>query len=285
MSEDKIVDENIEEGALLEADEVAEIEETGEEEGNENIDGDDTVNADIDTESETGEEEDKKKAPEWVREVRAANRTLTRRVKELEAQLAPAPAEVAAPKLGAKPKLADLDYDDEKYELALDKWHEDKKAVDKYQEESTRKKEAEQGDWNKTLSTYNAARASRIAESTDFEDAEDVVVSTLSIEQQGIILHAADNAVEIVAALGKNPEQVAKLAKITDPIKFSFAVARWSREIMKKNTIPPEKTVVTSGRVPIRSSEAQLEKLRAEAEKTGDYTKVRAYKAKIKKSN
>jgi len=84
----------------------------------------------------------------------------------------------------------------------------------------------------------------------------------------------------LVYALGKNPTKAAALGAIKDPVEFAFAVARLEAQLKvseKKPATPPETRVTGNGRVS-GAVDATLERLRAEAERTGDYTKVSAYK-------
>ena len=82
--------------------------------------------------------------------------------------------------------------------------------------------------------------------------------------------------------LFKSSPHLEKLAEITDPIKFSFAVAAFEKdikmELKQKKPTKPETRVKGSGSA--KTGDSILEKLRREAEKTNDYTKVNAYKRK-----
>jgi hypothetical protein len=118
----------------------------------------------------------------------------------------------------------------------------------------------------------------------DFDDAEDTVKDILNVTQQGIIVKGAENPEFVVYALGKNPKKAQELAQIDDPIDFAFAISKLESKLKiatKKSAPPPEKTVKGTGRVS-GSVDSTLERLRAEAEKTGDYSKVMKYKRQLK---
>jgi hypothetical protein len=84
----------------------------------------------------------------------------------------------------------------------------------------------------------------------------------------------------LIYAIGKSTKRAKELAAITDPVKFAFAVAKLETQLKvtnRKAASPPEKTVQGTGRVS-GTVDSTLDRLRAEAEKTGNYSKVMAYK-------
>jgi hypothetical protein len=229
-------------------------------------------------------EEDDTKAPEWVRELRKQNRETQRRNRELEEQLkAVSGASIKATELGAKPKLEDFDYDAEKFGTELEAWHERKRVADDAARKKQQDEDAAKAAWQAKLDGHNAAKAKLKVK--DYEDAEALVQSAFNVTQQGIILQGSENSALLVYALGKNPKKVKELASINDPIKFAFAVAKLETQVKAtpRKAPPPEGRL--SGSAPLSGTvDSQLEKLRADAEKTGDYTKVTAYKASKRKA-
>lgn len=220
------------------------------------------------------EEADDAKAPEWVRDLRKSNREKDRRIKELEAKVGGEPKEA---KLGPKPTRESCDYDDEEYDRQLEKWYEDKRAVDAAEQAREDAQKAQEQAWTGKLTKYGEAK--KTLGVRDYDDAETLVVDTLSITQQGIIVQGAENPALVTYALGKNPSRAKELAAISDPIEFAFAVAKLEAQlkVTDRKAPPPEKT--TRGSTGAGTgSDATLDKLRAEAGKTGDYSKVVAYK-------
>ena len=240
-------------------------------------DGDDEVVVSIGEEAPPPEETTR--APEWVRELRKADREKARRIKELEAKLNAAAATETKPvALGAKPKLEDHDYDTEKFEAALADWYERKRVADQQIEQQRQAEKAQQDAWQARLEGYGKARAE--LKVRDFEDAEAVAQEVLDVTQQGIVVQGADNPALVIYALGKNPKKAKEIAGIKDPVKFAFAVAKLEKELKvtnRKAAPPPERTIQGTGRVS-GAVDSTLERLRAEAEKTGNYTKVLQYK-------
>lgn len=219
-------------------------------------------------------------APEWVRELRKTNRELQRQNRELQSKLQTTTITETKPvTLGPKPKLEDHDYDADQFETALANWFERKRQAD----EANAKQEAEvmtqQKAWQAKLDGYGKAKAELRVK--DFEDAEAVAQELFNVTQQGVMLQGADNPALVVYALGKNPKKAQELAAIKDPVKFAFAVAKLEKDLKvtnRKAAPPPERVVSGTGRVS-GAVDSTLERLREEAARTGNMTKVIQYKA------
>ena len=70
------------------------------------------------------------------------------------------------------------------------------------------------------------------------------------------------------------------MSEITDPVKFAFAVAKLEKDLKvtnRKSAPPPERVVSGTGRSS-GSVDSTLERLREEASRTGNVTKVIQYK-------
>jgi len=239
--------------------------------------GEDDVVVSIGEESPPQEEE--ARAPEWVRELRKANREKERKIRELEAKLNAAPTETKPVALGKKPTLEDCDYDSEEYETKLAAWYEDKRQHDAAEADAQAQRDAEAKAWQDKLDSYAKARAS--LKVRDYEDAEAVALETFNVTQQGIVLQGSDNPALIIYALGKNTSKAKELASITDPVKFAFAVAKLETQLKvtnRKAAASPERTINSGGGRISGSVDSTLERLREEALKTGDLSKVMAYK-------
>jgi hypothetical protein len=216
-----------------------------------------------------GDEEPEEKpdaAPAWVKELRKQNRDLKAKVKELET--------VAAPKrdvLGPKPKQEDFDYDGEKYDAALLAWAAQKADAERAE------REAKQA-WESRVKTYSEQKQALRVQ--DFDDAEETVREFLNVTQQGIILQAADDPAKLVYALGRNPTKAKELAGESDPVRFAAKVARMEMQLKvttRKPAVAPETKPAGSGATPV-AHQTRLDKLRAEAERTGEWTQYFAAK-------
>ena len=281
-------DENQDDETVVIEDEGQDTEQTTDEYQSEG-DQDESQNAeDSDGESDEvivsiGEEapppEEQTHAPEWVRELRKTNRELQRQNRELQNKLqTTAQTETKPVVLGPKPKLEDHDYDAEKFEEALAGWFERKRKADEMQAAQEAEVMNQQKAWKAKLDGYGRAKAELRVK--DFEDAEAVAQELFNVTQQGVVLQGADNPALVIYALGKNPKKAKELSEIKDPVKFAFAVAKLEKELKvtnRKAAPPPERVVSGTGRVS-GAVDSTLERLREEAARTGNMTKVLQYK-------
>jgi desulfoferrodoxin (superoxide reductase-like protein) len=223
--------------------------------------------------------EEQTHAPEWVRELRKTNRELQRQNRELQGKLqSTAQTETKPVVLSKKPSLEDHDYDSEKYELALSNWFDQKRQVEDINAKQETEVMNQQKAWQSKLDGYGKAKAELRVK--DYEDAEAVAQELFSITQQGVVLQGADNPALVIYALGKNPKKAKELSDIKDPVKFAFAVAKLEKELKvtnRKAAPPPERIVSGTGRVS-GAVDSTLERLREDAARTGNMTKVIQYK-------
>ena len=230
-------------------------------------------------------EEEEVRAPQWVKDLRKKNKEDQRRIRELEEKLA-AKEQPETPRLGKKPTLEDHDFDTDSYESALAEWYDQKREVEKQERAIQEQQEAQQKAWQRRLDAYSESKSELSKKVADFEDAELSVSEVLDVTQQGIIVHGASDATKLIYALGKNPRRLKELSEIKDPVQFAFAAARLEADIkMKPKKAPPAPEKKVTGAAPKGSSmDAQLERLREKAAKTGDFSEVHAYKRKMKAS-
>ena len=136
--------------------------------------------------------------------------------------------------------------------------------------------------WQSKLEAYGTAKQS--LKVRDYDDAEATVQEALNTVQQGVLLQGADNPAMVVYALGKNPAKAKELAAISDPVKFAFAVAKLEAQlkVAPKRTPPPPESAVRSTAGISGAVDSNLDRLRAEAERTGDYSKVIRYRQQLK---
>lgn len=224
-------------------------------------------------------QEEEARAPEWVRELRKQNREKDKKIRELEAKLNTNVTESKPVTVGPKPTLESCDFDSEVFEKKLEEWHEQKRAADAEQANQEQAKKAELEAWQKKLEGYEKEKASLRVR--DFEDAESVALENFSVTQQGIVIQGSENPALLIYALGKNAKKAKELSSITDPVKFAFAVAKLETQLKvtnRKAAAAPERTITGNGGRISGAVDSTLERLREEALKTGDLSKVMAYK-------
>lgn len=242
--------------------------------------GDDSVVVTFGEDPPPAAEDEQASAPEWVKELRKTNREDKRRIRELEEQLkAKTVTETNPVQVGDEPTLEDpdIDYDPDKFKAAYKQWHERKRQAEEQNAKAQAEVNAQQQAWEAKLNKYNEGKAKLKVD--DFEDAEEFVRGTLSTVQQGIIIKGSKNPEVLIYALGRNHAKAKELAAITDPVEYAFAVAQLETKlkVTPRKAPPPERTVSGSGRGS-GAVDSTLERLRAEAEKSGDMSKVLAYK-------
>lgn len=223
-------------------------------------------------------EEEEKAAPEWVRELRKNHRELVRENRELKEKLTTTKTEPNPVVLGAKPKLEDFDYDADKFEQELTKWHDQKRAVEAQKAKAAEEDQKLQQDWQAKLDAYGTAKAALKVK--DYDEAEATAQELFNVVQQGIVVKGAENPALVIYALGKNPKKAKELSAITDPVKFAFAIAKLETQLKVTNrkAVPPPEKIPTGSGQSMSGTDSHLERLRADAAKTGDYTKVTQYK-------
>lgn len=218
-----------------------------------------------------------------IRQLREERRRLERENRELQEKLRAKEAPPPEFPLGAKPKLEDHDYDADKFELALQDWFEKKRQADEKAAKAQAEARAKEEAWQARLAEYGQAKAK--LKVPDYEDAEERVQALFNVTQQGVMIAGAENPALLVYALGKYPAKAKELAAITDPVKFAFAVAKLETQMKtttKARPAPPAPETPMRSTAPSRSaSNATLERLEAEAERTGDRTKVAAYRRQL----
>lgn len=271
-------------GANEDQQEQEEDQEEQEEESEEGTD--DEVSLVIDGEKIEEQEEsddDGKPAPTWVKDLRKANREDKKRIRELEELVRKQqPPKQAAPVLGKKPAMddPDIDWDADKFEERLEAWHETKRKIEQHDRDQQQAEQQQKTEWEGRQSAYATGKTA--LKFKDVADAEEAACAMLDVTQQGIILQGSQNSALLIYALGKNPKKAVEMAAIKDPIKFAWAVAQLETKLKtesKKPNKPPAPETTVRGQARITgTADSTLEKLRDEAQRTGNTDKLMAYK-------
>lgn len=288
---DQIKDAEIVEDEDVAVDEAGEEEQPSGEIESDDVSEDDKADdqkedeGDIEDESDTlvveiAGEDDPEETP-VIRTLRQKARDAAKKVKELERKLEEKTATEQAAELGPKPKLEEFDYDEDKFAEALTEWTARKSESDAVKAKEAEAQKQAEAEWNDRIAVYNERKQKLGAH--DFDEAEDVVKTGLSVTQQSIIVDAAMSPEVVVYAVGKNPDVLERLSKISSPIRFAAEIARLETKMkvsgMKSKPAPESRPKDTKAPT---TGKAQLEKLRAKAERSGDFTAYYAAKRKTK---
>lgn len=225
-------------------------------------------------------EEEEHRAPTWVRDLRKSNREKDRRIRELEAKVAQAAPAAQAVVIGEKPTMEGCDFDAEKFESELEAWHTRKREAEAQKREREQAEEQQRAQWQTRIDAVKTAADGLKVK--DYDDASQAFEDTFSAVQQGIVIGGPDDpkgSALLRYALGKNPKKARELAAIKDPVKFAFAVAKLETQlkVTPRRTAPPPDTPLRSSVAGAAAVDSQLARLQAEADRTGDRSKVAKY--------
>ena len=246
-------------------------------------------------EDEELDEEEIAKAPKWAKNLRKQtaiqskkNKEQNEKIKELQAIIDSKNVPVVdetAPVLGKRPNVDDHEYDADAFNVALDKWIEQKQKVDTYNQKVKFAEEKAKEEQKVKLNRYDELKSklrSDLLSEEDIVEYEKKAMSILSPAQQQMILDECNNPALVIANLGKHPSELRNLAGKT-PIKFVIGMVKFEeksvvkRERKRKAPDPESIPKSTSTSTGISAEEKRLEK---EAIRTGDRTKLIEFRRK-----
>lgn len=209
-----------------------------------------------------------------IRELRKANRELQKRVAEQERKSAPQPIEI-----GDKPSLASCEYDEERFETELDAWNDRKAKRAEQDRRAAEKREADGREWAGRMEAYEAdKRTIRIA---DYATAEEEVFASLPQETQAL-LFMTEKPAALIYALAKNPARLAELSKL-NLARAAMTIGKLEGKLHMGTRKPPNPDRPVRGNAAPVNADKELARLEKEAERTGDRTALRQYRAKLNK--
>lgn len=239
-----------------------------------------------DDEAQESEGEDDEDASSVIRNMRKREREKDRKLRQAERELeqlrkAQQPQQ-QVPELPPKPTLESCGWDEFEFEQKLIDWQKQASQVEQAKAKAQEQQQALVREAEAKRTAYQ--EGAKKLKVKDFADAEEEVVSIFDQTRQGILLEASDNPALLVYALGKNPAQLERLSKITNLAKFAAELGKLEKDLkVSKPTKPaPADTNLRSNAAPSGSSK-KLAELEAEANRTGDRTKLIAYKKSLRK--
>ncbi len=206
-----------------------------------------------------------------IREFRRREREKDRRIAELERATAPKPVEV-----GPEPVMADFSYDEDEWKPAWTAW---KARVDKQAEQETKaveKRAAEARQWSEIEDSYKAERDKLNV--PNFKDIEQEVADAVPLEIMAMLVRARKP--ELIVALRNSPAKLAELSKL-NLLDAAMMIGELKGSIRMTNRRPPNPDRPVRGNAAPVNADKELARLEKEAERTGDRTALRQYRAKL----
>lgn len=209
-------------------------------------------------------------------------RHLRKELRERDRRLAEVSKQQAAPEkitVGPRPTMEDAEYDQERYDQMVDAWITNRDRAKEQESEAEKQQRAATEQWQGTLSAYSEKKAALAR--PDFQDAEAAVASSIDPVRQAVILSGADDPAKVIYALGRSPQRAAELAKITDPIKFAFAVAKLEAKLViapKRKAPEPEQIARGSASLSTSNEDKRMAEMERRAERSGDRSEIVRYR-------
>ena len=204
-----------------------------------------------------------------IKQLRQKIKEEAKRAREATARLAELDAAKEPDALEEKPTIESCGFDDAAYEKKLEAWFSTKAERDAQAKAKADAEKASQAEWNNRISTYEEQKTA--LKKPDFTDAEDAVKSSLTVQQQAIIVRNIENPAAFVYALGLSPAKIEELKVMRDLDKFTAAVVRLEGKLTMTPRKPPPPETRLPGSSAGQTSSVKLESLKKEAQRTGDY--------------
>lgn len=268
---------------VLELEEDAALEEEGStqgEEGSEDEAGSEGAEEDLigfgDSEAAPASEEE----TSTIRQMRDRMREQARRIAELEKQTVPQQAEVQHP--GKEPELSDFEYDEEKYRAGVRDYDRKLAAWEAHQAEATERQEREHKEIQSQVQAYQTRKAElRVP---DFDIAESSVMTALPQQHQALLMRSGKGA-EMVVALHRNPAKLEELAKL-NLVDAAMMVGELRSKVTmtsrRKPSVQPDTPLRGNTNLSVPSTDRELARLEKEADRTGDRSKLIAYRKQLR---
>lgn len=226
-----------------------------------------------------------KPAPKWVKDIRKRVKELERENRELRKSREAEQQEKELPKLPSKPTLADCGYDEDKFHRETESWFAKKADYDKALAESQERNKRAEKAAEARRARYQEASAKFAATAKDYSEAESDVLHSLGQTKFSLIACYTKSPEAMIYGLSKSEAKLKELSQIEDIAEFAFAVADLQTGLkvtQKKPTTAPERKLRGGTSPTSAGKNAKLEELRDYATRTGDFTKLSAYKAKLR---
>lgn len=230
-------------------------------------------------EADDGSEEE---ASPTVKRLREQNRNLARQLHQ--ARKAPATqTDDLEPQIPARKRPEDFDYDAARFDE-----YDDARAVAieehaKWQvRQSVRESERRAAEEDHAKRIEQQKRALGVG---DYDARVQAVKDRLTEQQLAVLAQASDNPARLLYALGRSEAKLEELASIDNLARFAARAGQMERDIkVVKKTAPPPEPQVRGATASFSMGDKKMEQLEREAEKTGDRSKLLAYRRELRRA-
>lgn len=254
------------------------------------LEDDDVVGFEEEETAEAGDEpsvviafsdDEQEEEPELVKKLRDQIRDRDRKLAQF--RRSPAPDNDPEPQVAERPRsVADFDYDEDRFNAALD---DHLAAKDQHSEWKTR-----QAARDSARQATHDEQAKRVEQQrnalgvADYDTRAASVKETLTDAQLAVLINGADNPAQLIYALGRSETRLTLLAGEDNLARFAVMLGKMEKEIKvtKKSAPAPESMVRGATATFTKSDDKHLARLEKEAEKTGNRSKIQAYKRQLK---
>ena len=221
-------------------------------------------------------------APDLVSKLRKELRERDRKL----AELTKAQAAKEEPAIGPKPTMDSCGWDEEEFERQIDAWKGKQSEQQRKADEAKRAQESQQQAWVKRVQDFESkAKELRIP---DFDQAVSEVSDEFGDDQAGQVAKAiliVANDPRLIAALRASPTKMQQLVALKgDPTALAIAVGEMKGKItaMPSRKAPDPEKIARGNSPSAAPVDKHLERLEAEAGRTGDRTQVIRYKQSLR---
>lgn len=186
---------------------------------------------------------------------------------------------------GPKPTAESCGWDEDERDRQLIVWHEKTKAHEANKAEAAKAVEASNRAWEDNRSSIVKAEQDLVKRSPKAKEAIGVFYNAFVGDKTGKVKAIAhlfgEKAPLIAAALGQDPARLKDLVEEKDLAFFIKKVSKLEDKVQEKRkgtTPPPPERKISGTGAASGAVDAQEQRLREQAMKTGDITALRAYK-------
>jgi len=237
--------------------------------------GDETVIGFADDEGEDQEE------TPLIKRLREQYRELSRK---LHSKAKTVETDDPEPQVLSRKRLEDFDYDSDRF----DEYDEQREAslqahADWRAREGARKESRDRARNEQSRQIEQQRRALGVS---DYDDRAAIVQDRLNDAQIAVIINGADNPAQVIYALGRSQARLDMLAGEDNLAKFAVMLGKLEKDIKvtkRKPPAPESRVRGATASTAVTSTDKELERLDNEAVRTGDRSKIAAYRRELRK--